>query len=41
MLKQLAQNSGGNTNMSDELRSELRLMSRTIAAAMDGKRVAS
>jgi hypothetical protein len=38
-LKQLAQNQGG--NMSDELRAELRLMSRTIAAAMDSKRTAS
>jgi hypothetical protein len=40
VLKQLAQNGGG-SNMSDELRAELRLMSRTIAAAMDGKRLAS
>ncbi len=39
-LKQLAQNNS-NSNMSDELRAELRLMSRTIAAAMDGKRVMS
>jgi hypothetical protein len=40
-LKQLAQNSGGGNNISDELRAELRLMSRTIAAALDGKRVSS
>jgi septal ring factor EnvC (AmiA/AmiB activator) len=40
VLKQLAQsNSGG--NMSDELRAELRLMSRTIAAAMDSGRKVS
>ena len=39
-LKQLAQSSSG-SNLSDELRSELRLMSRTIAAAMDGKRAAN
>jgi hypothetical protein len=34
--EQLTQQHGG--NMSDELRQELRLMSRTIAAALDGKR---
>jgi hypothetical protein len=39
-LKQLAQ-AGGGSQLSDELRAELRLMSRTIAAAMDGKRLAS
>ena len=39
VLKQFAQ--ANNVNLSDDLRSELRLMSRTIAAAMDGKRVAS
>jgi hypothetical protein len=38
-LKQLAQGGGGNS-MNDELRAELRLMSRTIAAALDGKRTA-
>jgi hypothetical protein len=38
-LKQLAQQQGG-SNMSEELRAELRLMSRTIAAALDGKRSA-
>ena len=41
VLKQLAQSGAGGGAMSDELRAELRLMSRTIAAAMDGKRVAS
>jgi hypothetical protein len=42
VLKQLAQSgSSGGSNMSDELRAELRLMSRTIAAALDGKRIAS
>ena len=39
VLKQFAQ--ANNVNLSDDLRSELRLISRTIAAAMDGKRVAS
>ena len=39
VLKQFAQ--ANNVNLSDDLRSELRLRSRTIAAAMDGKRVAS
>ena len=34
-LKQLAQQEGG---MTEDLRSEFRLLSRTIAAAMDGKR---
>src|SRR5690606_33303825 len=38
-LRQLAQASNGAT-LGDELRSELRLMSRTIAAAMVGKRAA-
>jgi hypothetical protein len=35
--EQLTQQQGGG-NMSEELRQELRLMSRTIAAALDGKR---
>ena len=38
-LKRLAQQQAG-ASMSDELRAELRLMSRTIAAALDGKRAA-
>jgi hypothetical protein len=40
VLKQLAQSNSG-SSMSDELRAELRLMSRTIAAAMDGNRKSS
>jgi hypothetical protein len=36
--EQLTQQHGGGNTMSDELRQELRLMSRTIAAALDGKR---
>ena len=35
----IQQQAGG--NMSEELRAELRLMSRTLAAALDGKRQAS
>lgn len=34
----LSQSSGGGNHMTDELRQELRLMSRTIANALDGKR---
>ncbi len=36
-LKQLAQ-SGSSNSMSDDLRSEFRLLSRTISAALDGKK---
>ncbi|HZP67713.1 MAG TPA: flagellar motor protein MotA [Rudaea sp.] len=38
VLKTLAEASSGGTRLSDELRGELRLLSRTIAAAVDGKR---
>jgi hypothetical protein len=38
-LKTIAgQHSGGSNAMSDELRSEFRLLSRTIAAALDNQR---
>ncbi len=36
IVRQLAQQSSQNTHFSDELRAELRLMSRTIAAALSG-----
>jgi hypothetical protein len=38
VLKTLAASPNGGARLSDELRSELRLLSRTIAAAVDGKR---
>lgn len=38
VLRQLAAQNPSTTQFSDELRSELRLLSRTIAAAMDGQR---
>ena len=38
VLKTLAASSNGGGRLSDELRGELRLLSRTIAAAVDGKR---
>ena len=38
-LRQLAAQGQPAAQLSDELRSELRLLSRTIAAAMDGQRV--
>ncbi len=37
-LKSIAQSQGGGAQLSDELRSEFRLLTRTIAAAMDHKR---
>ena len=40
VLKTLASAPGG-SRLSDELRGELRLLSRTIAAAVDGKRIAT
>ena len=39
VLKTLAASPNGGARLSDELRGELRLLSRTIAAAVDGKRV--
>lgn len=36
-IKQIAANQGGGSNLSDELRAEFRLLTRTIAAAMEGK----
>ncbi|MEO8673016.1 MAG: flagellar motor protein MotA [Tahibacter sp.] len=38
VLKSLAQNPTQNTQLSDELRAEFRLLSRTIGAALDGSR---
>ncbi len=40
VLKALAASPNSGARLSDELRSELRLLSRTIAAAVDGKRAA-
>jgi len=37
-IKSLAQGQGGSNQISDELRSEFRLLTRTIAAAMEAKR---
>ncbi len=37
-IKSLAQGPGGGNHLNDELRSEFRLLTRTIAAAMEGKR---
>lgn len=37
-LKALMQNQGGGQQLNEDLRSEFRLLSRTIAAVMDGKR---
>lgn len=40
-LKSIAQSQGGGAQLSDELRSEFRLLTRTIAAAMEHKRPAA
>jgi len=40
-LKTIAQSQGSGSQLSDELRSEFRLLTRTIAAAMDHKRPAA
>ena len=41
VLRSLAQQNEGGSRLSDELRAEFRLLSRTIAAAVDGKRPAA